>query len=608
MHYKRYNPIPMAVLLVAALLWLLPHQALAQESVVEAARAGLQATPHELTLTAPQAPAKANATLTFYSSSAVFDAAFPGLPLEDFEEGNVGPGGVVGCPAPLDETNSDFCFSPGDILPGISFQDDPGPDTIDGIALIGAGFSGASSKNIVANTFVDAFVIDFTGPDDVFAAGMDLTSYFSNSTCAIDIYGPGGLLGSTTAPCTNAGSFWGVSSDLDPIVQLVIFSTSNQAEGVDNVRFGGLQEADLWVEKDVDVNFDTNPPTGSYHIHVQNHGPADATNVFVQDGLSSALTVLDWQETQGTFDPFFGGWTVGDLAAGAEAELWIDVRFDATGEYCNLAWAEADEDDPDPSNNNVELCILLQGEREAPDFVAGQGPGRIIERGGSRFFADLALTKTVDDATPSVGENVTYTLTVTNLGPQSTARVEVTDHLPECLALVGTDPAGVYDNWFWSVGKLRVGESKTLKITATVTAACQGTVTNFAEVTASSLPDPDDRFRGFRDPPEQDEEAEASFTVSAAASKASSQPRLLRNYPNPFNPETVVPFELVERTAVSLKVYDLLGRLVETLVEGELSAGVHEVIFRAGELPTGVYLVRLEAGGWVSTQRMTLMK
>jgi hypothetical protein len=52
----------------------------------------------------------------------------------------------------------------------------------------------------------------------------------------------------------------------------------------------------------------------------------------------------------------------------------------------------------------------------------------------------------------------------------------------------------------------------------------------------------------------------------------------------------------------------MLGRQVALLVEGQVSAGVHEVVFSGARLPTGVYLVRLEAGGEVQTQRITLMK
>ena len=80
------------------------------------------------------------------------------------------------------------------------------------------------------------------------------------------------------------------------------------------------------------------------------------------------------------------------------------------------------------------------------------------------------------------------------------------------------------------------------------------------------------------------------------------------NYPNPFNPTTVIPFNLADASLVTIKVYDLLGRTVATLVDGSLPAGVHEVRFEASHLPTGMYIVRMEAGSIVKTQRITLMK
>ncbi|MFQ5570678.1 MAG: T9SS type A sorting domain-containing protein, partial [Rhodothermales bacterium] len=73
-------------------------------------------------------------------------------------------------------------------------------------------------------------------------------------------------------------------------------------------------------------------------------------------------------------------------------------------------------------------------------------------------------------------------------------------------------------------------------------------------------------------------------------------------------PETVIPFGLPEEGHVRVSVYDVLGRLVTTLVDGVLSAGRHEVVFRADRLPTGVYLIRMEVSREVRTQRVTLMK
>ncbi len=84
--------------------------------------------------------------------------------------------------------------------------------------------------------------------------------------------------------------------------------------------------------------------------------------------------------------------------------------------------------------------------------------------------------------------------------------------------------------------------------------------------------------------------------------------RLCQNYPNPFNPSTTLRFELPERALVTLRVYDLLGREVATLLRGTVDAGSHTVAFDAAGLPSGLYLARLESGDMVETRRMTLMK
>lgn len=83
---------------------------------------------------------------------------------------------------------------------------------------------------------------------------------------------------------------------------------------------------------------------------------------------------------------------------------------------------------------------------------------------------------------------------------------------------------------------------------------------------------------------------------------------LRQNYPNPFNPSTEVLFDLPEDAMVSLVVYDVLGREVTRLVEEELSAGSHSVRFDAGNLPSGVYLYRMQAGDFQDTGRMLLLK
>ncbi len=83
---------------------------------------------------------------------------------------------------------------------------------------------------------------------------------------------------------------------------------------------------------------------------------------------------------------------------------------------------------------------------------------------------------------------------------------------------------------------------------------------------------------------------------------------LAQNYPNPFNPATRIQFTFPPSGAAHVAVYDLLGRQVRVLVEGELSAGTHAVTFEAGDLASGVYLYRLETPAQTFTRRMVLTK
>jgi plastocyanin len=84
--------------------------------------------------------------------------------------------------------------------------------------------------------------------------------------------------------------------------------------------------------------------------------------------------------------------------------------------------------------------------------------------------------------------------------------------------------------------------------------------------------------------------------------------RLDQNYPNPFNPNTTIQFALVKPQFTILKVYDLLGREVSTLVNQRLDAGVHEIRFDASRLFSGVYLYQLQAGDFVATKKLVLLR
>jgi hypothetical protein len=83
---------------------------------------------------------------------------------------------------------------------------------------------------------------------------------------------------------------------------------------------------------------------------------------------------------------------------------------------------------------------------------------------------------------------------------------------------------------------------------------------------------------------------------------------LEQNYPNPFNPTTVISYQLPVASEVSLKVYDVLGKEVMTLVNGRQAAGAYNYTLNASNLSSGVYFYRLRAGNFVSTKKMMLVK
>jgi hypothetical protein len=83
---------------------------------------------------------------------------------------------------------------------------------------------------------------------------------------------------------------------------------------------------------------------------------------------------------------------------------------------------------------------------------------------------------------------------------------------------------------------------------------------------------------------------------------------LYQNYPNPFNPTTVISYQLPAISFVTLKIYDVLGREVRMLVAERQNAGNHSVTFDAKNLPSGIYFYRIQAGSFIETKKMILLK
>ena len=229
---------------------------------------------------------------------------------------------------------------------------------------------------------------------------------------------------------------------------------------------------DLAVAQGVD---DTTPDEGqtlTLLVTVVNAGPSTATGVVLSDALPAGLTLVSATPSQGTYDSGGGLWTVGTIAADGSVNLVLTVTVDAgtAGQtITNTATVTAaDQTDTDASNDAASVSVTVTA-------------------------VDLGLAKAVDDATPDEGQTVTFTVTLTNTGPDAATGVSVSDPVPAGLTFVSATPStGSYGSGtgVWTVGSVAAGGSATLTLVATVDAGTRGqTITNTATVTASSQAD-----------------------------------------------------------------------------------------------------------------------
>jgi uncharacterized repeat protein (TIGR01451 family) len=164
---------------------------------------------------------------------------------------------------------------------------------------------------------------------------------------------------------------------------------------------------------------------------------------------------------------------LGIVTNGSTEIVTIVVTPTATGSLVNNASITGTGNDPVPGNNSDSTTTTVN---------PSTGPS-----------ADISVTKNVDDASPNEGATITYTITVTDNGPDDATGVEVTDLLPSGVTYVSDDGGVSYvsGTGVWTVGSLTATSSDTLNIMATVDTATAGTtITNTATRTASSPNDP----------------------------------------------------------------------------------------------------------------------
>jgi uncharacterized repeat protein (TIGR01451 family) len=363
----------------------------------------------------------------------------------------------------------------------------PGDDTSTVTTQVGSAADIAVSKTVdndapnVGETVTFSVTATNLGPDD--ASGVQVTDglppglVLVSATPSQGAYdGATGLwdLGALadgasatlaiTATVTQAGAIVNTATrtggdQLDP-------DTSNNA-GSAGVNAGTL--ADLQVNKTVDTQTPNLGADVTFTITVRNAGPSPATGVNVSDVLPAGLAFVGATPSLGAYDETTGLWAVGDLAAGAEQTLTLVATVTQAGEITNTATGAANEPDPNTANNQSGVT---------PNGQA----------------ADLQVVKTVDDANPRLGQDVTFTVTLTNLGPNAATGVSVDDALPAGLSFVGVAPSqGTYDaaTGVWTVGDLAAsgaGAVATLTVTATVTQT--GAITNVASSAGGDQTDP----------------------------------------------------------------------------------------------------------------------
>jgi uncharacterized repeat protein (TIGR01451 family) len=268
-------------------------------------------------------------------------------------------------------------------------------------------------------------------------------------------------VGTAGSTITNTASVTGLDQ-IDPVA-------ANDADSVAVI----VQSADLEIEKGVDNATPNESDPVAYTVTVRNLGPHAATGVEVTDLLPAGVVYASDTPSQGSYVSATGLWTVGAIAAADSATLAIGVTValgTAGSTITNLATATAlDQTDPVSGNDADSVAITVQG-------------------------ADLALAKTTDNPAPNEGESFTYTVTVTNLGPDAASGVEVTDLLPAGVTYASDTPSqGSYESatGLWTVGSIAAADSATLAIAATVDPGTAGaTITNSASVTAADQGDP----------------------------------------------------------------------------------------------------------------------
>jgi uncharacterized repeat protein (TIGR01451 family) len=250
-----------------------------------------------------------------------------------------------------------------------------------------------------------------------------------------------------------------------------------------NCGGGGGTDADIAITKTANVSSTTEGGTIDYTITAIANGPAASTDVVATDTLPSGLTFVSATTSAGSYASSTGTWTIGTLNASTTATLTIEATVNAGTAGTTITnqatiGESTTETDNVPGNNTAQVSVP------------------VVSGGGSSNDADLAVVKTVDNASPLTGSDVNFTVVVTNNGPATAEDIVANDQLPVGLATIGvtSTPSTTFNmgTGVWDIGTLAPNATATLTVEAEVSAPAGTTIVNTATVasTLSSLIDP----------------------------------------------------------------------------------------------------------------------
>lgn len=334
------------------------------------------------------------------------------------------------------KTVDDTAPNPGDTVTYTVQVTNGGPDTATGLALTDALPPGV--------TLVSATTTQGSYAAPVWTVGVLPSGSTVTLTIVADV--DAGTEGSTIVNTAAVSSL--NEADTNP--------GNNSAIAAINVP-----AVDLSITKIVDVATANPGDTVRFTITAANAGPDTATGVQISDALPLGMTLVSATPSQGSY--VGSTWFVGGLANGATETLIIVTTIDAgtagTSTINTASTVGVNETDTDPTNNSDSATVTVNA-------------------------VDIEISKTVNDATPNVGDVVTYLVTVANNGPDTATGVTISEPLPTGLTLVSASPSqGTVAGLLWTVGSLVSGASASLSIVATVDAGTGGnTMTNTASL------------------------------------------------------------------------------------------------------------------------------